>query len=300
MTITKTKKYIAAIAALQILLYHIWIPVFKYGSAIGNLERFLISSTYSGVDIFFFLSAYTLANRPVEDYVGFIKNRALKIMPLFLVALAFGKFIWFLPSIMIMYLVFPPVYRLCKKRPAVSLPLLMIAWGIITYVILGVLKPSQDYGIFLFRIPSIILGAYAGALLETKDEKQSVLIPILGAAMLALGTVLVYKYGYINKVNEPFRGTFYLFGIPTMLGTVLLVDYFAGKIKRINAIEWFGSITLELYFTQMVIGTVVIDRMYKLLGNRLAVNVVVLAIIITIAWMINRICSNMLRHPARS
>lgn len=72
-----SKKLIASVAALQILLYHCWIPVFRYGTVFGDAERFLIASTYSGVDTFFFISAFSLVSRPVEDYWGSIKNKVL-------------------------------------------------------------------------------------------------------------------------------------------------------------------------------------------------------------------------------
>ena len=170
MNISVTKKYIAAVAALEILLYHCWIPVFRFGTPLAGAERFLLASSYCGVDIFFFLSAYTLVLRPVTDYGGFILNRAVKILPLFLIAWALGHFIWFLPAIMVMYLVFPPLYRICSKNPVLAFPLLFIGWACITYLVLGWIAPAQDLGIFLFRIPSIILGAYAAAVFGKRDK----------------------------------------------------------------------------------------------------------------------------------
>lgn len=274
-----SKKLIASFAALQILLYHCWIPVFRYGTFFGSAERFLIASTYSGVDIFFFLSAFSLVSRPVEDYGSFIKSRAIKILPLFLIAWIAGHFLWFLPSIMIVYLVLPPLYRICRKRPWLSFFLLLFGWAGLVYLILGIIRPKQDLGIFLFRVPSVILGAYA---VKVKDKLNSRKALLIGILLLAIGTVLVYKFGYINKINVPFRGTFYLLGIPVMLGTVLILNMLAPHFNA-RLIEHFGSMTLELYFMQMVFGTFLVGLFFPITGSRLLTNLAAIAVLLAAA-----------------
>lgn len=280
-----SKRLIASVAALQILLYHCWIPILPYGTFFGSVERFLIRTTYSGVDIFFFLSAFSLVSRPVEDYGRFIKNRALKVLPLFFIAWIAGQFLWFLPAIMILYLALPPLYRVCRNRPALSFFLLLLGWMGIVYLILGIIRPAQDLGIFLFRIPSMILGAYA---VKYKDKLSSRQATITGIALLALGTVLVYKFGYINRLSTPFRSTFYLMGIPVMLGTILLLDRLAsGHSSRL--IGHFGSITLELYFSQMVFGTFLVSLLFRMTGSRIITNLATMAAIIAAAAIINAV-----------
>ena len=277
-----SKKLIASVAALQILLYHCWIPVFRYGTFFGAAERFLIASTYSGVDIFFFISAFSLVSRPVEDYWSFIKNRAVKLLPLFFIAWLAGHFLWFLPAIMILYLALPPLYQICRKRPVLSFFLLMIGWAGIVFLILGVLRPAQDFGIFLFRIPSIILGAYTVNYKEKLKPRRAFFSGIL---LLATGTALVYKFGYLNRLNVPFRSTFYLMGIPVMLGTVLLLDLLASN-HSLRIIERFGSMTLELYFSQMVFGTLLINLIFRVTQSRVVTNLGAILVIIIFAAVI--------------
>ncbi len=279
---SNSKKLIASFAALQILLYHCWIPVFRYGTFFGSAERFLIASTYSGVDLFFFISAFSLVSRPVENYWSFIKSRAIKLLPLFFIALIAGKFLWFIPSIMIMYLVLPPLHKLCRKRPSLSFFLLILGWAGIVYLILGVLRPAQDLGIFLFRIPSIILGAYAVKYKEKLSSRQAL---ITGIVLLVVGYVLVYRFGYIDRLNVPFRSTFYLTGIPVMLGTVLLLDLLAADHSS-RIIDYFGSMTLELYFSQMVFGTLLVSSFFRVTGSKIATNVIVMVIVIAAAAVI--------------
>ena len=280
-----SKKLIASVAALQILLYHCWIPVFRYGTVFGDAERFLIASTYSGVDTFFFISAFSLVSRPVEDYWSFIKSRAIKLLPLFFIAWIAGHFLWFLPAIMILYLVLPPLYQLCRKRPILSFFLLMIGWAGIVFLILGVLRPAHDLGIFLFRIPSMILGAYAVKYKEKLTPRQALFAGIL---LLVIGTVLVYKFGYLNRLNVPFRSTFYLLGIPAMLGTVLIIDRLASDCNS-RIIERFGSMTLELYFSQMVFGTILVGLFFRITGDRMATNIITIIAVIAVAAIIKKI-----------
>lgn len=280
-----TKKYSMALAALLILLYHCWINVFRYGSVLGNIERFIVTSSFVGVDIFFFVSAYSLSTRPPEDYVSFILNRALKLMPLFIIAYALGTFLWFLPSLMIVYLIFPLVYNKCKQNPGISFMLLMLAWAVVTWLVLGVLKPEQDYGIFLFRIPVIILGAYAPyvskSMLTTKKQRA-----VLGTLFLVFGTAVVYIWGYIERINIPFKGTFYLTCIPQLIGIMLLLGLIEKESKIIN---YFASMTLELYFVQMVTGNWLINNVYKLSGSRILTNLITLGVVILLSKAISLI-----------
>lgn len=279
---SNSKRVIAFAAALQILLYHCWIPVFSYGTALGAVERFLVASTYCGVDIFFFISAYSLVSRPVEDYKAFLVKRAVKLLPLFIIALIFGHFLWFIPAIMIMYIVLPPMYRVCKKRPGISFALLFIGWAVLVYLVLGVLRPTQDFGIFLFRIPSIILGAYATGFLNRLSRSNSLL---LGSVMSVVGLVLIYNFGYLERLNFPYRGTFYLTGIPLMLGMVLILNPLAANREH-RVIGYLGSITLELYFAQMVLGTPLVRLFYSLTGSRIFTNIAVIAAVAVIAALI--------------
>ena len=357
----ENKKYLMAIATLMILIFHVWIPVFSYGSFAGDVERFLISSSYIGVDIFFFVSAYSLSSRPVwifsiennrsgfQNYINFIINRAIKLIPLFLIAWAFGHFMWFIPSLMIVYLVFPPVYRLCEKKPWLSLAMLFIGWAGLVWLIMGVIKPHDDIGIFLFRIPIVILGAYAakfdtifdaksdakfdaksgakfgaesgaksgaksGAessdghivyIEESKVRIQRIMKLLIGISLLAIGIFLTYRFGYIDKLNFPFKGAFYLVGIPVTVGLSVLISL----VGRKNAAKGFAggdastsferfikkpifalaNASLETYFMQMILGSTLVGTVFSLTGSKLLTNILVMAVIILLAILLSKI-----------
>ena len=125
---TINKKFLQVIAAFQILFFHLWAPITS-----TQIEQFVLKTAYVGVDMFFFLSAYSLAGREI-DYVPFLKDRVLKlyakfaffvlIMALFsksfgviraVKSLTFieffqkggGAFLWFIPAILILYIIYP-------------------------------------------------------------------------------------------------------------------------------------------------------------------------------------------------
>ena len=369
----ENKKYLMTIATLMILIFHVWIPVFSYGSFAGDVERFLISSSYIGVDIFFFVSAYSLSSRPVwifsiennrsgfQNYINFIINRAIKLIPLFLIAWAFGHFMWFIPSLMIVYLVFPPVYRLCEKKPWLSLAMLFIGWAGLVWLIMGAIKPHDDIGIFLFRIPIVILGAYAakfdtifdakfgaessvelsaefdakfdaksgaefgaesgvelgaksGAessdghivyIEESKVRIQRIMKLLIGISLLAIGIFLTYGFGYIDKLNFPFKGAFYLVGIPVTVGLSVLISLVGRKnaakglaggdastsferfIKK--PIFALANASLETYFMQMILGSTLVGTVFSLTGSKPLTNILVMAVIILLAILLSKI-----------
>lgn len=285
-----SKKLIAAAAALQILLYHCWIPVFRYGTAAGSIERFLVAATYPAVDMYFFISAYSLVSRPVDDYRSFIKNRAVKLLPMFFIALIAGSFMWFIPTIMAMYLIIPPLQKIFRGDTVLASFLLITVWIAAVYVVLGVVQPDSDLGIVLFRIPGMMLGAWAAKSGKKLTTRQAV---FSGTLLIAAGMLLIYRFGYINRLNVPFRNVFYLTGIPVMLGTIILLDLTAEK--GIPAfIERFGSMTLELYFSQMVFGTLLIDLLFRVTDSRMLVNLMTIAALITVSAIIKKINDSLL------
>ena len=285
-----SKKLIAAAAALQILLYHCWIPVFRYGTTAGSIERFLVAATYPAVDMYFFISAYSLVSRPVDDYRSFIKNRAVKLLPMFFIALIAGSFMWFIPTIMAMYLIIPPLQKIFRGDTVSASFLLITVWIAAVYVVLGVVQPDSDLGIVLFRIPGMMLGAWAAKSGKKLTTRQAV---FSGTLLIAAGMLLIYRFGYINRLNVPFRNVFYLTGIPVMLGTIILLDLTAEK--GIPAfIERFGSMTLELYFSQMVFGTLLIDLLFRVTDSRMLVNLMTIAALITVSAIIKKINDSLL------
>ena len=66
----KSKRSIMGYAALLIVLFHFYIPVFN-----NVAETFIYRSAYIGVDLFFFVSASSLSKKSQIDYLPFVANR---------------------------------------------------------------------------------------------------------------------------------------------------------------------------------------------------------------------------------
>ena len=56
----KNKKSIMAVSAMLILIYHLWINITN-----STIEVYLRQLCVTGVDLFFFVSAYSIANRKI-------------------------------------------------------------------------------------------------------------------------------------------------------------------------------------------------------------------------------------------
>ncbi len=62
------------LAALLILAFHFWMPL-----TASPIEANLYRSTYWGVDIFFFVSAYSLSQRKHISWLQFVGNRLIYV-----------------------------------------------------------------------------------------------------------------------------------------------------------------------------------------------------------------------------
>ena len=136
------KKSIMAISALLILFFHFWVSVFR-----GNeTELFLRQIAAVGVDMFFFVSAYSLGKNHIEKYGSFVFSRfqAVYLKFILFAIVAFvcakwnfarllrvifavelfqkggGAFLWFLPAIMLIYVIFPLFQLLDNKNRKVT------------------------------------------------------------------------------------------------------------------------------------------------------------------------------------
>lgn len=286
----KNKKSIMAFSAMQILFFHLWIYMLN-----GNkVEMFLKQTAYIGVDIFFFLSAYSLAKREIKNYFSFIGFRLRAVywkFFLFAVAAAIygkwklpyfcevisgvnlfkkggGAFLWFLPAIVIFYFLYPLFQKADGKNRWVTLAGTLTAW------ILGAYFMSANkgcYPVFIFwnRIPIFLLGHYCSVGVNFEKIKCPQWVrPFTGVLLTAIGTVLMYRFGFTGKLQVPFKDMFYLCVIPVCLGLVILVSY----VPEWRVIKWIGSSSLEMYAVQMIFGYNVAGKILKQTKNKALTN----------------------------
>lgn len=293
---TINKKFLQVIAAFQILFFHLWAPLTS-----TQIEQFILKTAYVGVDMFFFLSAYSLAGREI-DYVPFLKDRVLKlyakfafftlIMALFsksfgvirvvksLTIIEFfqkggGAFLWFIPAILILYIIYPLFLKWNSR--------FKVIWVLLIWLIAGVFSEHvlsyTTVFIFTNRIPVILAGyLFKTYCTHNNNLRRSFIV------LIPLGVLLLYMYGFKVRLNFPIKDMFYVLAIPTVLGLVTLSSY----VKKYAVTESLGSITLELYAVQMIFGQRILIWAYNVFNkNALLTNIFVTGVMLLLAYIIS-------------
>ena len=295
---TINKKFLQVIAAFQILFFHLWAPLTS-----TQIEQFILKTAYVGVDMFFFLSAYSLAGREI-DYVPFLKDRVLKlyakfaffvlIMALFsksfgviravksLMFIEFfqkggGAFLWFIPAILILYIIYPLFLKWNSRFKVIWVLLIWLTGSVFAEHVLS----YTAVFIFTNRIPVIL----AGYLFKTYCTKNNNLRRSF-IVLIPLGALLLHMYGFKVRLNFPIKDMFYVLAIPTVLGLATLSSY----VKKYAVTESLGSITLELYAVQMIFGQRILIWAYNVFNkNALLTNIFVTGVMLLLAYIISHV-----------
>lgn len=302
----QNKKTIMAFSAILILIFHLWINVTD-----TRIEIFLRQLSVIGVDIFFFVSSYSLGKRKNIEYKSFIKNRFQKVYLKFIILSIIGMFIfnwnikkfitiilgielltkgggsflWFLPGIMLIYIILPLYIKLDSKHPKIA-PLIVIASEIFLTTIISCFTNYQEIFILTNRIPIILLGYYFAKhhifeYLKTTKKKYWLTTIIT----LTLGIIISYLVNIYHFRLDWFKDVFYILYIPLIIGVILLID----SIKENKISKLIGSITLELYGIQMIFGFKIANDILGYTKEKLISNITTILILIIIASIIKRL-----------
>ena len=306
----KNKKVIMSFSALMIIIFHLWINITKPNTNIYLIETYLRYIGYIGVDIFFFLSAYSLASNEIDNYLNFIFKRFKKIYLKFIIfgVIAFffnkwsflkllkiifgiefltkggGSFLWFIPAIMIIYILLP-LYKKLDNKYKIITPIITIITYLILVITLSINKKTTLL-IFINRIPIILLGYYFSKLkIFEKLQKNNLLYYCIALCLTIFGLFFNY-YLYLNHFYlSYFQDIFYVLSIPLIIGVILLLD----KIKVNKLFNYLGSITLEVYAIQMIFGYYLTGKLVKIISNSFLTNIISIVIVILIASFFNLI-----------
>lgn len=281
------KKFLQFIAALMILYFHL-------GILICGIDTFIAKTGYIGVDIFFFISAYSLSDKQI-DYAGLLKNRFFSVYLKFLIfvliaaiykgmsvirivkILTFveffekggGSFLWFVPAIMLFYLAYPLYVKWNNKYKSV---IVLVAWFVISIILNNVLGYT-DIFIFTNRLPIIIAGY------ELKRRDIPKWVPWV---CLPVGIVLIYQFGYMRRLNVPFTDFYFVIG---MILTIAICGI-SGYIKSSKVWDILGKATLELYCIQMIFGVKYASWLYRIVGNKVLTNAIMVITMFAMSIMI--------------
>ncbi len=293
----KNKKTIMAFSALLIMIFHLWINL-----TISPIEMYIKYICFIGVDIFFFVSGYSLASKKSVEYKNFIADRVNKVYVKFVVfsiigALYFdwqiskliktllgielitrggGSFLWFIPGIMLFYFLLPLYKMIDDKYPKV-MPFIAIIIYLFLTIIVSTLTNYEVLFILTNRIPITLMGYYIAKYnIFNYLNASKIRYNILTILLILLGLFISYIV-YINHFNVSwFKDLFYILYIPLCLGLILLMD----KLKENKFVILMGSITLELYGLQMLFGFKITNAIFNFTNSRLLSNLLTISVLI--------------------
>lgn len=301
----KCKKSIMGLAALLILVFHFYIP---FGSS--ALEIFLWRSAYIGVDLFFFVSAYSLGRKDNIRFWSFLGNRLnyiyLPFVIMAIIAMLYnswgfsrflkvltgiefyqrggGAFLWFVTAIMLFYLCAPALVKLKKRFGLLALAMLMATWAVIAVVFQYMLEVETVF-IMINRMPIFFIGFFYDDIKKLSPKKFRLLIACL---IYAVGCLLVYKWGTTVRLLKPFQDMYYILAIPMVVGIVEFFEALASRVSIKNVpLAFLGRFTLELYGLQMIFGYAIEMKLYKQLRNGFLAFLITAIILVALAFIFN-------------
>ena len=308
MELKKTKQPIMGVAALLIILFHLF-PVSRSNDVVSSYIRFVAMTGYIGVDIFFFMTGYMAYYSDTSNYFSYVKRKFLHIYPIFIfccilyvimgklsitkaVLTVFGiefilngggSMIWFIPAIMIFYLAVPFYLKLVRKMNNITLLIIsLVIWASIMLALENFTE-NHSLNIFLCRLPIIFLGLC----LAGYEGKWKLNVKAgVGVVLLVVGIALNYNFGYMIKLAFPISDIFYVTAIPYVMGIILCADVIFAKLKS-YIFSALGKVSLELYCLQMVFGSLIFGRAIRYVNSSLVAFFIVFAIIFILSKLIH-------------
>jgi len=294
----KNKKSTMFFSSLLVVIFHLWINIFDRTSNLFNIETFLRQTCFIGVDIFFFLSSYFISKKEIKNYKEFLLSRFIKIYIVFIffsiVALIYfkwsiktflltisginlflkggGSFLWFIPAIMIIYILLPLYNKIDKKYNKITYVITIMLWLLFT-IIISKFTPFTKILIFTNRIPIILIGSYLSKynIINKFTKKKYFILTIL---LIIIGFIIEYN---LNNITFSYiKDVYYITSIPLTLGLILLINL----IPTNKVINKLGSISLEMYGLQMIFGFKIASVVFKYIKYPLISNIITITTII--------------------
>lgn len=275
---------------ITIILFHFCEDVEKAGfggaaAAMTKIYNFALGS--SGVEIFLFLSGmglfYSMSGDP--GLSRFYRKRLRRILPAYIVLGGAGwlildillkktgwvqflldfstisfwtqgrRLVWYISLILILYLVFPLLYRIVSipdGRLAGTLTAVLTAAVIAGCLTLHFLSPGvyDNIEIALWRVVPFILGAWYGRKAHSGQDftAQAVILCVTGVAGMILMPVTKLRPDFLWGIFSLRLGTlFYPFVVMFIAAAVL------SKCGGSRFLRFAGSISLELYLSHVII-----------------------------------------------
>lgn len=192
---------------------------------------------------------------------------------------------WYIPAIMLFYIVSPFYMNLIIKHPTYRrLPILMIMWCVIVEYVVPIHEAVGHLEIFWSRVPIFFLGINIAAAVKRKETIGVSFIWIIGVIFLITLTSCIF----LEQVKH---GQFPLFiermlYIPLTITAILLLSYlFSNTPKHINKVlKLFGTLSLEIY---LIHAHFVLDYLERNNWSYWATFIATTAITLVLAWLLH-------------
>lgn len=192
---------------------------------------------------------------------------------------------WYIPAIMLFYIVSPFYMNLIIKHPTYRwLPILMIMWCVIVEYVVPIHEAVGHLEIFWSRVPIFFLGINIAAAVKRKETIGVSFIWIIGVIFL----ITLASCIFLEQVKH---GQFPLFiermlYIPLTITAILLLSYlFSNTSKHINKVlKLFGTLSLEIY---LIHAHFVLDYLERNNWSYWATFFATTAITLVLAWLLH-------------
>ncbi len=327
---SKNKVFLMGCAMLLVAVFH---SPFIFSN---NILMYIKNKLYIGVDIFLFVSgigiyySYTKNNNKKQFY----KKRILKIIPVALFVsilfgfifygikyyteedfwasitftnflLKIGKFpiwYWYIPSILILYLVSPFIidyYNKYDNKKTIYISIFII----VLFLLLFSLIPSlMNLQIFISRIPIYLIGLKFGELsYQNKYMPKSHIIFYLENALLSIGAL--YFFDKHPIVLTGILGNVLLI-FPTIMFSII-ISLILNKIKKYKfpIINFIGTITLEIYLLHerviVLLNYIIISKL-NIKINYLLFSLIAFLITVLLAYLLSKLMSYLLHKEKKA
>lgn len=291
----------------------LWIIAFHYGFLVESPVGFLITRGYLGVDIFIFLSSFSLCSSLKREphYIPFIKRRLSRIIPVWWMLITlllvvniliernyphnlvqlicyysglgwwlfynepFGTYYyeWYIPTLLLFYFLVPLLYRMNKKNI-----IYLFVTSIVCIFILQYFKIEERMvGLSIVRIPVLIYGVILYKICNNEYDEQTSNRYITISSILGLGAFLLSIGGIIK-----FTLLGFMFALPLVFTICIFV--FRGLFNRI--LSFIGAITLELYLLHIY--DIPLILVQKIIENKTIAIIVTTILLIGIAYLLQK------------
>ena len=297
--LSKHRTFLMGFAALWVYWFHV-VPENSFGvPLIDTVWHLLHTLGFCGVDMFLFVSgfglAHSLAKNPVNsvgDYGRFVKKRLARLLPAFvMIATLIGyvdgwtvkqylgrvtglrqffvnvyDFLWYVPCVMLFYLVTPFILKILNKiRFKALFTFAFCAVWIAAEVYLRGYIRADLYAV-ITRVAVYMVGLYAGTC-AVAGKKVHPLVYVLCAAALLFGLYVQYGLHHFDSFA-------FLWSVPAVNAQVnlligpslcMLLSLAADAVLKLCAktkatdviikipygiVRFVGTISLEVYITQ--------------------------------------------------